>query len=137
MRLTAPEKARALFGKDSAAGRRQAVIAPAPPARGFPFAFDPAAPLEAIKQWIQRRHVKAEHALGARGDEFADFVAVAGFLFEKRKDEQLGVAFFEFSVRHNRHIWLYYISARDSQWFAAFSCPNTYSATLGQPQAHP
>src|SRR5690242_19782843 len=102
-RKSAP--ARALFGKNFATRLSQTVVAPAASACRFPFALDPTAPLEAIKQRIERSDVEAHHAFGALGDELADFIAVTGLVLEKREDQQFGVAFFEFSVGCNSHIW--------------------------------
>src|ERR1700757_1301496 len=78
--------ARALLAKDFAAWVSQTVVTPAATGR-FPFALDPAAPLEAIEQRIKRSDVEAQHSFGTLGDKLSDFVAVAGLFFKKREDE--------------------------------------------------
>src|SRR5215472_6603248 len=91
--------ARALLGKNFAAGVSEAVVAAAPATGGLPLTLQPAAALEPVEQWIKRGDVEAEHALGALGDELADFVAVAGFFLEQGEDKEFGIAFFEFAIR--------------------------------------
>src|SRR5215472_4840736 len=107
--------ARALLGENFAARVSEAVVPAAPTTGGLPLAFDPAAAFEAVEQRIKRSDVKAEDAFGALGDELADFVAVAGLVLEQGEDEKLGVAFFEFAVRCECHICLYYILAKRKQ----------------------
>src|SRR5688572_5384393 len=70
--------AAALGFQDLLTSWSQFVITPAPLSGFFyPFPLNPATLFQSVEQRVQRRDGETQHPLGARLDEFADFVAVA------------------------------------------------------------
>ena len=73
-----------------------------------PASGEPAAVFEAREQRVESGHVEAKGTGRTELDETGDIVPVAGFLFEKGEDEELGAAFLPFGVGLNIvwfHIW--------------------------------
>src|SRR5580692_4893258 len=64
----------ALVGQRFPAACRQPVETAAPPPGGLPFAAHPAAAFEAVQQRVERSDVETDHAFGAFGDQFSNFV---------------------------------------------------------------
>src|SRR6266571_7737197 len=88
-----------LRGKHLPAVGGQPVVA-SPPLSGFldPAAIDPAALLQPVEEGIERGDVEAQRALGARLDEFVDFVAVPVSFLDQGENQQLGTALLQFAV---------------------------------------
>jgi hypothetical protein len=77
----------ALVGEGLAAACGEAIETAAAPAGGLPRPLHPAATFEAVEQRVKRRDVETDDALGAFGNEFADFIAVAGLVLEQRQNQ--------------------------------------------------
>src|SRR6266545_4508428 len=86
-------------------GRERVIPAAALLGLLHPAAGDPAFGLEPMEQGIERRHVKAQRAAGARLDQLGDVVAVARLIFEQGEDQKFGAALFPILIgRRSRHI---------------------------------
>src|SRR5687768_5021397 len=92
-----------LRGEHPAPLGRHGVEPAAPLARLLdPAALDPATLLEAVEQRVQRVDVERQVAAGARVDELAQLVAVAGPGVEQREDEQLRRASLQLAIEGPR-----------------------------------
>src|SRR5215831_3152475 len=69
-----------------------------------PASGEPAAVFEAREQRVESGHVEAKGTGRTELDETGDIVPVAGFLFEKGEDEELGAAFLPFLIGGRGHI---------------------------------
>src|SRR5205085_8383231 len=76
-----------------------------------------AAVFEAVEGGVEGGDVEADRAVGAAGDQLADFVAVPLALLEERQDQQLGAAAFELALEFVwHHIWARTISLQIADW---------------------
>src|ERR1041384_7786554 len=121
-----------LGGEDLPALRGEPVVAAAALAGLLhPAAGDHAAPPEPVEQRGERRDGEAGDPAGARVDQLAQLVAVAGLVLEQREDQELGAALLPVRVRHQEpHMWQCNIcTARGSPRQAAR--PGTTTAARG------
>src|SRR5215468_7221926 len=93
----------ALRGQRLLAVLRQ-FVKTSPPLPGFlhPTAFDPAALFQPVKQEIKRGGVELQHAVRARLDQLAEFVAMARAGLQQRQDEQFRAALLQLAVEFLR-----------------------------------
>src|SRR5579871_1563359 len=100
-----------LFGEHLGSLGRQAIIAAAALAGLFhPAALNPAILFKAVQQRIKGGHVEAEGATGTRFDQFANVITMARLVFDQGEDQQLGTAFFPFTVvLGDLHMWQFHI----------------------------
>src|SRR5207342_139486 len=76
------------------AGRSEPVVtAPALPGLFDPAAANPAAFFQPIKKRVKRRDIEMERTARAHVDELPDVVTMAGPVFHKGKNEELGAPF--------------------------------------------
>src|SRR5688572_25518082 len=101
-----------------------------------PLALQPAAFLEPIQQWIQRRGVKLQLAARARPDELADLVAVAWPRLENRQDDELRGALLQLAIerldRWHSHICYNRFYRSGNRHSAAFGRPKKGSAAISR-----
>jgi len=80
-----------LRSENSAAVPREPIIPAATLAAFFdPAPLYPAAPFEAVQEWVERSHMEANRSARALLNELADFIAVTRSRLNERENQHLG-----------------------------------------------
>ena len=78
-----------------------------------PLPVDPSAPFHPVEHRIEGCDVESQDSAGAVVDQFRDFVAMSGSMFDGREHHELGTAAFYFSM--SGHMWWHNISEDGSE----------------------
>src|SRR5262245_13031900 len=89
-----------VFEKSPAFGGQMVIATPGPSSAFNPPALDQRFFLEPAQNRIQRTDPEMQAAARSGFDQLSDFVAMPIVLFEKRKNEKLWTAFFQFAIEH-------------------------------------